>query len=98
MVDVVVAVTVRRVLFVLHVCMLVVSAWHVGGIRGSCIVSSAADVLGMRGLGWRFTNPVEIGGVLCLCCGGVAMGGVGGEWVSGLGPGTGGVVLCLCEL
>ena len=27
--------------------MVVVSAWHVGGTRGSGIVSSAADVLGM---------------------------------------------------
>ena len=27
--------------------MIVESAWHVGGTRDSCIVSSAADVLGM---------------------------------------------------
>ena len=51
-----------------------VNTWHVGGTRGSGIVSSAAHVLvmsvvrGMRG----------VGGVLdvCLCCG--AVGGVGG--------------------
>ena len=60
-VDEVVAVTVMRVLlFVLHVCQLrvrwcevdgnagVVSAGHVGGTRGSGIVSSAADVLWMN--------------------------------------------------
>ena len=29
----------------------VVSAWHVDGTRSSCIVSSAADVLWMRGVG-----------------------------------------------
>ena len=56
-VDVVVAVTVTRVLlFVLYVCMLrecegarlvVVSAGHVGGTRGSGNMSSAADVLWM---------------------------------------------------
>ena len=59
-VDAAGAVTVMRVLFfVLHACMLrecdgngnsgmvVVSAVHVGGTRGSGIVSSAADVLGM---------------------------------------------------
>ena len=58
--------------------MVVVSAGHVGGTRGSCIVSSAADVLwmsvvrGMRG----------VGGVceMCMC---LARGGVGGEGVSG---------------
>ena len=31
---------------------------------------------------------------MCLC---LACCGVGGEWVGGLGPGSGGVVLCLCE-
>ena len=43
----------------------------------------------MRGLGLCFTNPVGTGGVwdVCLCCG-----GVGGE---GLGPESGGVVLCM---
>ena len=85
-VDVVVAVTVMRVLlFVLHVCMMrefesarvtamlvcgdgggmvVVSAGHVGGTRGSGTVSSAADVLGMivvRGMR-------GVGGVVrCVC-------------------------------
>ena len=55
----------------------------------------------MRELGLGFTNPVGSRGVLdmCLCfgCGGV--GDVGG---SGLGDwtrvGSGGVVLCLCEV
>ena len=54
------------------------SAGHVGGTRGSCFVSSAADVLwmcvvrGMRG----------VGGVceMCMC---LDRGGVGGEGVSG---------------
>ena len=53
-----------------------VSAGHVGGTRGSGIVSSAADVIwmnvvrGMRG----------VGGVseMCMC---LAQGGVGVEWV-----------------
>ena len=96
---------------------------HVGGTRGSGIVSSAPDMLGMsvvRGMGgvggvcemyvlarggvggegvsgledwvFGFTNPVGTGGVMdvcrCLGCGGVGR---------GLGPGSGGVVLCLCE-
>ena len=49
----------------------------------------------MRGLGLGLL--VRTGGVLdvCLCLG---FGGVGGEWVWGIGPGYGGVVLCLCEL
>ena len=86
--DAVVVVTVMRVLlFVLHVCgcegdgnagvedgWVVVSAEHVGGTRGSGIVSSAADMLwmsvvhGIRG----------VGGVceMCIC---LAQGGVGGE-------------------
>ena len=50
------------------------SAGHVGGTRGSGIVSSAADVLWMRGMR-------GVGGVreMCMC---LALGGVGGEdWV-----------------
>ena len=55
----------------------------------------------IRELGLGFTNPVWTGGVLdmCLCfgCGGV--GGVGGEWVgTSTRVGSGGVVLCLCEV
>ena len=54
----------------------------------------------MRGVGLGFTNPMGTGEVLdvCLCfgCGGV--GSVAGEWVGGLGPGSGGVVLWLCLL
>ena len=58
--------------------MIVVSAGHVGGTRGSGIVTSAADVLwmsvvrGMRG----------VGGVceMCMC---LARGGVGGKGGSG---------------
>ena len=44
------------------------------------------------------TNPLGTGGVLDMCvfgCGGV--GGVGGEW-AWTGVGSGGVVLCLCEV
>ena len=53
----------------------------------------------MRELRFGFTNPVGTGGVLdmCLCfgCGGVG----GGEWVGALTRvGSGGVVLCLCEV
>ena len=55
-----------------------VSAWHVGGTRGSGIVYSATDVLwmsvvrGMRGVG----RVCE----MCMC-------GEGGEWMRGLGLG-----------
>ena len=79
--------------------MVVVSAGHVGGTRGSRIVSSAADVLwmslvrGMRG----------VGGVceMCMCLDRVGVGGKGSEWISRLDFGftnpvaTGGV-LCVC--
>ena len=52
--------------------LVVVSAYRVGGTRGSGIVSSAAAVLWMRG----------VGGVceMCMC---LPRGGVGGEGVSG---------------
>ena len=56
----------------------VVSAVHMGGTRGSGIVSSAADMLGMRVVhGMR-----EVGGVceMCMC---LARGDIGGEGVSG---------------
>ena len=60
------------------------------GTRGSGVLSSTGDVL-VRG----------VGGVcdMCMCfgCGGV--GGVGGEWVGAwTRVGSGGVVLCLCEV
>ena len=43
--------------------MVVVSTWHVGGTRGSGIVSSAADVLGMSVVcGIR-----RVGGVFEMC-------------------------------
>ena len=77
--------------------MVVVTAGHVGGILGSGIVSSAADVLwisvvrGMRG-----------GGGMCEMCMCLARCGVGGDGVIGLGlgftnpVGTGGVLdMCL---
>ena len=51
-----------------------VSAGHVGGTRCSGIVSSASDVLWMRGVG-----------ELCEMCMCLARGGVGGEWMKGLG-------------
>ena len=52
----------------------------------------------MRELGLGFTNPVGTGGVLdvCLCFG---CGGVSVEWVwVWTRVGSGGVVLCLCEV
>ena len=54
-----------------------VSAWHVGGIRGLCFVSSAADMLRMNVV----RRMRGVGGVceMCMC---LARGGVGGE-VSG---------------
>ena len=54
----------------------------------------------MRELGLGFTNPVGTGGVLdmCLCFGCVGVGGVAGEWVGGLEPGSGAAGWgCLCE-
>ena len=53
--------------------MVVVSAGHVGGTRGS----------GMIGLCLGFTNPMRTGGVLdvCLCMGCSGVGGGDGEWV-----------------
>ena len=75
-----------------------VIAWHVGGTRGSGIVSNAADVLwmsvvrGMRG----------VGGVceMCMCLARVGVDGEGGEWMRGLGLGltnpVGTWVLGLC--
>ena len=58
--------------------MVVVSAGHVVGTRGSGIVSGADDMLWMsvmRGMG-------RVGGVceMCMC---LAWGGVGGEGMSG---------------
>ena len=61
-----------------------------GGTCGSCIVSGAAEVLWMRGVG----EVCEI--CMCLARGGV--GGEGDEWMRGLGlgftnpVGTGGVL------
>ena len=86
--DAVVAVTVIRVVLhvcMLRGCegdgnagvgdrggVVVVSAGHMGGTGGSGIVSSADDVLWMRG-----------GGGVCEMCMCLARGGVGGEGVSG---------------
>ena len=103
----------------------VVSAWHVGGTRGSGNVFSTADMLWMsvvhgmrgvdgvcemgmclarpgvggeggewmRGLGFGFNNPVGTGRVLSVFWLRWCMWRVG----RGIGPGSGGVVLCLCE-
>ena len=67
-----------------------VSAGHVGGTRGSGIVSNPADVLWIR----RFGGVCE----MCMC---LARGNVDGEVVSGLGftnpVKTGGMLyVCLC--
>ena len=61
----------------------VVSAWHVSGIRGSGSVSSANDVVGMSGV----REMGEVGGVcemcMCLCLARGGVGGKGGEWMRG---------------
>ena len=60
----------------------VVSAGYVGGTRGSDIVSSAADLLGMsvvrgiRGIG-RVSE-------MCMCLARGCVGGEGGGWIRGL--------------
>ena len=94
----------------------VVSAGHeyVGGTCGSGIVSSAADVQGIRGVGkvCEMCMCLVRGGVggdgalpilweqgVCLCLGSGSVGGVGGPWVEGLEQGLEEVVVsCLCEL
>ena len=50
----------------------------------------------MRELGLGFTNLVGTGGVfdMCLCFRWGGVGGVGGEWVGGFGPGSGAVGWC----
>ena len=75
--------------------MVVVSAVHVGCTRGSGIVSSAADMLWMRGVG----EVCE----MCMCLARGDIGGDGVEWTRGLCLGftnsvrTGGVLdMCLC--
>ena len=56
-----------------------VSAGNMGGTRGSGIVSRAADVLEMRG----------VGGVseMCMCLAPGGVGGEEGEWMRRLGLG-----------
>ena len=79
----------------------------VGGVCDMCMCLARGGVGGkggewMREFGLGFINPVGTRGVLdmCLCfgCGGVggvgSVGGVGGEWVGGLGPGSGAVWWC----
>ena len=78
-----------------------VNAGHVGGTRGSGIVSSATDVLWMSVVrGMR-----RVGGVceMCMCLARGCVGGEGGKWMRGLGlgfinpVGTGEVLDgCLC--
>ena len=73
----------------------------VGGVCDMCMCLARGGV-GEEGVEWMgqlgldFTNPVGKGGVLdmCLCFG---CGDVGGECV-GTRVGSGGVVLCLCEV
>ena len=55
------------------------SAGHVGGTRGSGIVSSAVDVLWMRGVG----EMCE----MCMCLARGCVGGEGSEWMRELGLG-----------
>ena len=62
-----------------------VCAGNVGDTHGSCIVSSAADVLGMSVV--RGKRGVVRVCEMCMC---LARGGVGGEgvgWMTGLGLG-----------
>ena len=64
---------------------------YMGGTRASC----AGDVLEMsvvRGVGGVCDNSGGTWGKwdMCLCFGGGGVGGVGGEWVGGLGQGLGG--------
>ena len=73
-----------------------VNAGNVGGTRGSSIVSSAADVLGMSVMTRVFVE-------MCMCLARSGVVGEGGEWIRGLGlgftnpVGTGGVLdVCLC--
>ena len=70
----------------------------IGGVCEMCMCLARGGVgrergEWMRGLGLGFTNPVGTGGMLdvcqCLDCSGVG---------SGPGPGSGELVLCLCEL
>ena len=76
----------------------VVSAGHVGGTRGSGIVSNAADVPGMSVV--RGKKGVGEVCEMCMC---LAQRGIGGEWIRGFGlvfpnpVGTGGMLnMCLC--
>ena len=88
-----------------------VSAAHeyVGGTRGSDIVSSAADALGIRVVReMRGVGGVGVGGIggvyeMCMCLARPGVGCEGGEWIRGLDLGfanpeqTGGVLdVCLC--
>ena len=60
-----------------------VNVGHVGGTRGSGIVSSAADVLWMS----VFRGMRGAGGVceMCMCLARGGVGGEEGEWMRGLG-------------
>ena len=60
----------------------------VGGVCDMCMW----EVLGVTGLGLDFTNSGGTWGKwdMCLCFGCGVVGGVGGEWVGGLGQGLGG--------
>ena len=53
---------------------------YMGGIRGSGVLASAGDVLEM-------SVVIRVGGVcdMCMCLARGRVGGVGGEWVTGLG-------------
>ena len=76
--------------------MVVVSAGHVGGRRGSGIMSSAADVLGIS-----VVRGMRGDGGVCEMCMCLALGSVGCDLVRGLGlgftnPGGTGGVLDVC--
>ena len=70
---------------------------YMGGTRGSGVLTSAGDVL-------EISVVRGVGGVydMCMCLARGVVGGVGGEWVTGLGlsftnsGGTWGSGVCLC--
>ena len=67
-------------------CVVAVSAGHVGGTRGSGIVSSVAHMLWMS-----VVRGMRVVGRVCKMCMCLAWGCVGGKWMRGLG-----LDVCLC--
>ena len=74
----------------------VVSAGHVGGTRGSGMVSSAADVLWIRAV--RMMRGVCGVCVTCMCLARGGVGGDGDELLGGLAEEQGECWTCVCVL